>query len=81
MKTYPETLANGARVLYFQLVNEGNNGLHKYGYAICEWQNEFVTWCLYFKDGEWFAESGHYYLNVVDAADDFKERVGWNVNA
>ena len=78
MNAKPEiTLANGARVLHFQLVNEDDNGLLKYGYVICEWGNEFVTWRACFMNGEWFAQSGHYYMNVVDAADDFKERVGW----
>lgn len=74
----PTTLSNGALVLQYVEHHPGGNGYRRHGAAICFWQGNyqpFVTWDLYRDErGEWHAESGHYFSDIVEAAEDFATR-------
>jgi len=76
----PQRLDNGATVHYWNLTHSGGDGHRRHGVALCNWQHgigEWVTWTLYRdEDGRWHAEQGHYFENVVEAVEDFKQRAG-----
>lgn len=79
--TPPKKLFNGARVLeYVHLGDDPPNGG-----ALCKWDHAaqpYVTWHVWqHTDGEWRAQTGHYFSTLAEAQEDFIRRCGARANA
>ena len=73
--------ASNATVLAYTQKWHGGEGMRRHGVVICYLPgnyDEFVTWTAYYvpEDEEWFAETGHYFNNIIDAANDYEKRGG-----
>lgn len=74
----PLVLTNGATVVAYTEQHPGGNGYRRHGIALCAYKHgigDWVTWrVIKDENGDWFAESGNYHMNVIDATADYRER-------
>lgn len=78
---FGERLANNAVVISYTHQWGGGEGMLPYGVVLAYTgggYHPYVTWriALDSRDNLWYADSGHYFDNIVEAAADYKERGG-----
>ena len=76
--TVPLMLDNRAEVHEFHLLHPGGNGGQPHGIALCYWPpgRRWVTWMIYRdENNRWHAENGHYLTGLIEAVDDYRERI------
>lgn len=80
----PTKLENGASsavIVSYTHKSDGGPGYMPNGLVLCYLKDNYdpyVTWNVYLsdRDNKWYAESGHYFQSIIDAAKDYEDRGG-----